>query len=88
MVTVFICKSPLTRVKYKTRLDKFFNFIGLEGNTVEERSYNFIEGIRKKETSGSSTLYLIYAVSFREGQPQRNNRIYLSKLSLKHKAIL
>ena len=34
---LFALKSPVTRLKYKTRLDKLFNFIGLEGNTVEER---------------------------------------------------
>jgi hypothetical protein len=28
---LFGLKSPVTKEKYKTRLDKFFNFLGLEG---------------------------------------------------------
>jgi hypothetical protein len=40
---LFALKSPVTREKYKTRLDKFFNFIGLKGDTVEEKSDSFIE---------------------------------------------
>jgi len=45
---LFALKSSVTREKYKTRLDKFFKFIGLEGNTVEERSNNFIQKYRKE----------------------------------------
>ncbi len=40
---LFALKSPVTREKYKIRLDKFFNFIGLKGDTVEEKSDSFIE---------------------------------------------
>ena len=31
---LFALKSPVTREKYKTRLDKFFNFLSLDGKTV------------------------------------------------------
>jgi site-specific recombinase XerC len=44
---LFALKSPVTREKYKTRLDKFFNFIGLDGQTVEEKSNKFIEKYKK-----------------------------------------
>ena len=50
----FALKSPVTREKYKTRLDKFFIFIGLEGNTVEERSNSFIQ---KYKTEGSQWVF-------------------------------
>ncbi len=40
---LFALKSPATREKYRTRLDKFFNFINLEGKTVKEKSNSFIE---------------------------------------------
>ena len=45
---LFALKSPVTREKYKTRLDKFFNFMGLEGEKVEEKSNNFIEKYNKE----------------------------------------
>ena len=51
---LFALKSPVTREEYKTRLDKFFNFIGLEGNTVEEKSHSFIERYR---TVGSQWVF-------------------------------
>ena len=43
MDTVFITvKSPVSREKYQKRLEKFFDFIGLRGHTVEEKSESFI----------------------------------------------
>ncbi len=35
-------KSPVTREKYQKRLEKFFNYIGLEGKTIEEKSNAFV----------------------------------------------
>ena len=31
-------KSTITREKYQKRLEKFFDFIGLEGRDIEEKS--------------------------------------------------
>jgi len=47
---LFALNSPITRKKYKLWLDKFLNFIGLEGNTIENKRYIFIE---KYSTEGS-----------------------------------
>ena len=44
---LFALKSPLTREKYQNRMGKFFDFIGLDGKTVEEKSASFI---KKSET--------------------------------------
>ncbi len=38
----------MTREKYKTRLEKFFNYIGLEGQTTEEKSNTFIEKVNRE----------------------------------------
>ncbi len=38
---LFALKSRVTREKYQKRLEKFFNFIGIEGQTVEEKSIIF-----------------------------------------------
>ena len=39
---LFALKSPQTRLKYQGRMLKFFEFIGIEGNTIQEKSLNFI----------------------------------------------
>jgi hypothetical protein len=36
-------KAPMTREKYKGRLAKFFDFIGLTEGTMEERAKTFTE---------------------------------------------
>jgi hypothetical protein len=44
---LYSMKSPVTRDKYQKRLGKFFDFIGLEGSTIEARSRAFVEMARK-----------------------------------------
>lgn len=39
---LYAMKSPVTRQKYIGRLDKFFDFLGLEGTTVEEKGKKFL----------------------------------------------
>ena len=49
MATVFYAmKSPLTKQKYQKRLEKFFDFIVLEGNTIEDKNIAFVIGIKKE----------------------------------------
>ena len=40
---LYALKSPVTREKYQKRLERFFDFLGLEGSTVEEKSKVFME---------------------------------------------
>jgi transcription initiation factor TFIIIB Brf1 subunit/transcription initiation factor TFIIB len=40
---LYALKSPVTRQKYQKRLEKFFDFLGLEGSTVEDKSKSFIK---------------------------------------------
>jgi integrase len=47
---VFAMNAPQTREKYITRLDRFFRFINLQGNTIEERCRSFAE-IAKKDNN-------------------------------------
>jgi hypothetical protein len=44
---LYSMKSPVTRDKYQKRLGKFFDFLGLEGATIEEKSRAFVEMARK-----------------------------------------
>jgi hypothetical protein len=45
--TLYAMKSPVTRDKYQKRLGKFFDFLRLEGSTIEEKSIVFVEMARK-----------------------------------------
>ena len=47
---VFAMNAAQTREKYITRLDRFFRFINLQGNTIEERCRSFAE-IAKKDNN-------------------------------------
>jgi hypothetical protein len=40
-------KAPMTREKYRGRLAKFFDFVGLTGGTMEERAKTFTERGKK-----------------------------------------
>jgi hypothetical protein len=40
-------KSPVTRDKYQKRLGKFFDFLRLEGGSIEDKSRVFVEMARK-----------------------------------------
>ncbi len=44
---LYAMKSPVTRDKYQKRIGKYFDFIRLEGNTIEEKSKVFVEIARK-----------------------------------------
>jgi hypothetical protein len=44
---LYAMKSPVTRDKYQKRLVKFFDFLGLEGATIEEKSIVFVEMAKK-----------------------------------------
>jgi hypothetical protein len=48
---LYAMKSPVTRDKYQKRLGKFFEFIRLEGRTVEEKSKVFVEMARKDNSN-------------------------------------
>jgi len=50
--TLFInsMRSPMTRDRYQTRAAKFFEFIGIEGKTVEQKSKVFAKN-GKRDTN-------------------------------------
>ena len=51
---LYALKSPVTRQKYQKRLEKFFDFIGMEGLTVEDKSKSFIKRIRAEDNSNNN----------------------------------
>lgn len=44
---LYAMKSPVTRDKYQKRLGKFFDFLKLDGTTIEDKSKVFVEMARK-----------------------------------------
>ena len=42
-IFVFAMNAPQTREKYTTRLDRFFRFMNVQGNTIQERCKAFAE---------------------------------------------
>ncbi len=40
---LYAMKSPVTRQKYQKRLEKFFDFVKIEGNTIKEKSKVFVQ---------------------------------------------
>jgi hypothetical protein len=51
---LFALKSPLTREKYQKRMEKFFDFIGMKGQTIEEKSFSFVN---KSEIEGNQWVF-------------------------------
>ncbi len=45
---LYAMKSPVTREKYQKRLEKFFDSLGLEGITIEEKSKKFVYLAKEK----------------------------------------
>ncbi len=45
---LYAMKSPVTREKYQKRLEKFFDFVNIEGKTVKEKSSVFVDLARKE----------------------------------------
>lgn len=53
----FALKSPVTRDKYKRRLENFFNFIDLGGTSFQEKCDIFSVVPKWKVVNGYSTLF-------------------------------
>ncbi|MGN6629951.1 MAG: hypothetical protein ACTHKJ_08800, partial [Candidatus Nitrosocosmicus sp.] len=43
---LYAMKSPVTRQKYTKRLEKFFDFLAMEGKTIEDKSISFVNKAR------------------------------------------
>jgi hypothetical protein len=67
---LYAMKSPVTREKYQKRLDKFFNFIGMEGQTIEEKSRVFVNSAKKE---GNGWIFN-HVLKFMQYQLERANK--------------
>ena len=44
---LYALRSPSSREKYQKRLEKYFDFLGLEGLTIGEKSESFVKKLEK-----------------------------------------
>jgi hypothetical protein len=47
---IYAMKAPMTRDRYQTRVTKFFEFIGINGTTIEEKARNFVNKAKNDST--------------------------------------
>jgi hypothetical protein len=59
---LYALKSPVTRQKYQKRLEKFFDFLGMEGTTVEDKSKSFINRIQAEEEDNNNKQWVFNSV--------------------------
>ncbi len=71
---LYAMKSPVTREKYQKRLEKFFDFLGMEGTTVEDKSKSFIKKIHVKEENNNSKWVFNNLIKFMQFHLDRVNR--------------
>jgi len=64
----------VTRQKYQKRLEKFFDFIGMEGLTVEDKSKSFIKRIRAEENTNNNQWVFKSVLKFMQFHLDRVNR--------------
>lgn len=84
----FALKSPVTRDKYKRRLENFFNFIGIEGESFQDKCNNFFNQSKLK---GDEWVFSV-VLKFLKFHLERVNRKEITgstiqKLRQKHKNI-
>lgn len=72
-------KAPMTREKYRGRLAKFFDFIGLTGVTIEERAKTFTERAKKEPD-----WLFVGLLRFAQAQKERVEKGELSPATLRN----
>ena len=65
----------MTRQKYQKRIEKFFNFLGIKGATVEDKSKIFIKRIEKEEENNNNKQWVFNSlIKFMQIYLDRVNR--------------
>jgi hypothetical protein len=71
---LYAMKSPGTREKYQKRLEKFFDFLGMEGATVEDMSKSFIKKLHVEDENNNSKWVFNNLIKFMQFHLDRVNR--------------
>jgi hypothetical protein len=83
---VFAMNAKQTRDKYTARLKKFFDFIQIKGNTIEEKCKFVVEMERKRERSSNSNnrWFLNNVLRFLQAQKERVERKEITGATLRN----
>jgi hypothetical protein len=72
---LYAIKSLVTRQKYQKRLENFFDFLGMEGLTVEDKSKIFIKRIQPEEENNNNKQWVFNSlIKFMQFHLDRVNR--------------
>jgi hypothetical protein len=72
---LYALKSPVTRQKYQKRLEKFFDFLGMEGSTVEDKSKSFIDRMQFEDEINKNKQWVFNSlIKFMQFHLERVNR--------------
>ena len=65
----------MTRQKYQKRLEKFFDFLGIEGSTVVDKSKKFIDRIKLEDNNNNNKQWVFSSlIKFMQFLLDRVNR--------------
>ena len=76
-IFMFAINSPVTKQKYTYRLTKFFDFIDIEGESIQQRCKNAVEMERSRNstTDGGDGKWLLHNIlRFLQAQKERVDR--------------
>ena len=76
-IFVFAMNAPQTKEKYTTRIDRFFRFINVQGDTIQERCKAFYEAAKK------DNVWALKAVPFLTISPE--NGLILENQEIKYR---
>jgi hypothetical protein len=72
---LYALKSSVTKQKYQKRLEKFFDFLEMDGSTVEEKSKSFIKRIHREEENNNNSQWVFNSlIKFMQFHLERVNR--------------
>ena len=72
-------KSPVTRQKYTKRVEKLFDFLEMEGKTIEDKSISFLN---RAKFDGDQWVFNV--LKFMQPQLNRANRKEITGSTVRH----
>ena len=73
-IFMFAINAQVTKQKYTYRLTKFFDFINLEGETIQQRCRNAVDMDRNGNNSNNTKWLLNNILRFLQAQKERVDR--------------
>jgi len=65
-IYLYALKSPVTRQKYQKRLEKFFDYLEIDGKTIEEKSIAFVNYTKEYDARWTFNVILKFMQSLLE----------------------